>query len=155
MANEITHSYDSTLSLYCFVRRVSDQYIYDVGDTAFEALGTWNDARAGECDIVMVASGDTHWADFPAVAAGVYFVEVREKAGANPDTDDRSVAQGVMYWDGTAEITPSTDSADLTTLEAKIDIIDTNVDDLIVDQNKVLNVVDETRKIPTIQVIVE
>lgn len=103
MANEIHYSYDDTKVLYAIIRRVSDQYIYDVGHTAFEAIGTWNDIRVGECDIAMTASGDNHFANFPAVAAGVYTVQIRERLGASPDTDDTPVAQGEMYWNGTTE----------------------------------------------------
>jgi len=111
MSNEIWHSYDSAKVLYAFVIRASDDYIWDVGDTAFEAIGTWNDARADECDIPMtVTAGDYHSVDFPAgiTTVGVYRVQIREKAGASPDTDDKPVAQGEIYWSGTAEQTIQT-----------------------------------------------
>ena len=104
MANEIVHGYDSASTLYAHVYRFSDKAIYDVGDSAFEAIGTWNDARAGEFDIPMTAVGDSHWVDFPSVARGVYFVLVKVQAGGSPDTDDKEVGQGVMCWDGSAEI---------------------------------------------------
>ncbi len=104
MANEIAHGYDSAATIYALVYRFSDKYIYDNDDSAFEALGTWNDARADQCDIPMTAVGDVHFADFPAVAQGLYFVEIREQAGANPDTDDKLIGQGVIGWDGAAEI---------------------------------------------------
>ncbi len=108
MANEIWHNYDSASNLYAFVRRKSDDYIWDVGDSAFEALGTWNDARAGECDIAMTASGDYHSVDFPSgitnTAVQAYRVEIRVRAGGSPDTDDRSVAQGEIHWDGASEV---------------------------------------------------
>lgn len=139
MANEIWHSYDSASTLYALVYRPSDGYIYDVGDAAFEAVGTWNDARVGECDIAMSTAGgsDIHLADFPTVAAAVYLVQIRLRVGGSPDTDDPPIAQGFMNWDGTAEINAST-------LDALIDIIDTNVDTLITDGGKVLNIYDET-----------
>jgi hypothetical protein len=100
MSDKFAHSYDSAANLYFFVYRISDTYIWDVGDSAFEAVGTWDDARAGECDIAMTAAGDVHFGTFPSVPPGVYFVTIRLRAGANPDTDDRPIAQGVMYWDG-------------------------------------------------------
>ena len=106
MGNEIWHSYDSAKVLYAFVIRVTDDYIWDVGDSAFEAVGTWNDARADECDIAMTATaGDFHSVDFPAgiTDIGTYRVQIRERAGASPDTDDLPVAQGEIYWSGTAE----------------------------------------------------
>ena len=108
MANEIHYSFDSADTLYALIRRVEDQYIYDVVDEAFEKLGTWNDARVIACAVEMTTSGDTHWADFPVVDGGVYFVEIREQTGANPDTDDLSIAQGILYWNGTEEINDST-----------------------------------------------
>lgn len=125
MAGYVIDSSDSANTLYFLVYRVSDGYIYDVGDTAFEAVGTWNDARVGECDIAMTAIGDVHRGTFPVVAAGVYFVQTRVRAGANPDTDDRPNGQGVMYWDGTADI-------DISTLDTSIndDIIGADGDTL-------------------------
>lgn len=143
MANEIWHSYDSAKSLYAFVYRMSDMYIYDVGDAAFEAIGTWNDARAGECDIVMTATGDSHSANFPNVAKAVYYVQIREKAGANPDTDDTPLAQGVMYWDGSAEINLSTITInvedDLADIQEGIDTANTNISLLVI--NRTLHII--------------
>jgi len=104
MSNEITHSSPNANTLYAHVFRFSDRYIYDVGDSAFEAVGTWNDARAGECDIPMTAVADTHSADFPSVARDVYFVQIKIQAGGAPDTDDLIDGQGVMYWDGAKEV---------------------------------------------------
>ena len=102
--NEIVHAADSTKTLYALVYDTSTRYIYDVGDTALEAIGTWNDVRAGECDIAMTAVGDAHFANFPTVAHGIYFVVVRIQAGGSPDTDDKETGQGIMYWDGAKEI---------------------------------------------------
>lgn len=140
MSKEIWCSYDSAKVLYALVYRQSDGYIYDVGDTAFEAVGTWNDARADECDIAMSSSGfgDMHFADFPSVAAGTYLVEIRERLGASPDTDDPPVAQGILFWDGSAEITGYSSDVDLTSIETKIDQV-------IVEQQRVNNVFDESR----------
>ena len=115
MANEIWHSYDSSKVLYALIYRMADQFIWDVGSAAFEAVGTWNDARVGECDVAMTANGDIHFVTFPVAitTAGVYYVQIRERIGASPDTDDLSVAQGVMYWDGVAELNISTITYDI------------------------------------------
>src|SRR3990167_5208303 len=115
MANEIAWSFDSASVLYALV--YSGNQIYDVGSAAFEAVGTWNDARVGECDIAMTAAGDFHFANFPAVAAGSYFVQIRLQAGGLPDTDDTPLSQGFMVWDGSAEIVASTITADLAAVE--------------------------------------
>ena len=135
MANEIYQAYDSASTLYAFVYRQSDGYIWDVGDTAFEAIGTWNDARADECDILLTPAGDMHFVDFPSgiTDAGNYIVQIRIRAGASPDTDDMILSQGFMIWDGSAEVV-------LSDVEDKIDIVDSNVDDLILAAGKVNNV---------------
>ena len=112
MSNEIAHSADSAKTLYAHIYRFADKYIYSSTNSAFEAVGTWNDARAQACDIAMTASGDAHFGDFPTVAEGVYFVTIKVQAGVNPDTDDKEVGQGVMYWDGAQEVN------DLTELES-------------------------------------
>ena len=59
---------------------------------------------------MTVTAGDYHSVDFPAgiTTVGVYRVQIREKAGASPDTDDKPVAQGEIYWSGTAEQTIQT-----------------------------------------------
>jgi len=102
--SNFAHSYDNASNLYFLVYRLSDNYIWDVGDSAFEAVGTWNDARVDECDIAMTAAGDAHFGNFPSVPNGTYFVQVRLRAGASPDADDKLVGQGEMYWDGSSEI---------------------------------------------------
>lgn len=113
MSNEIWHSYDSSYTLYAFVYRMDDTYIWDVGDSAFEAMGTWNDARADECDIPMTAVGDMHFADWPDVGGDDgerYLIQIRRQPGANPDTDDTVVAQAFVEWSESEQviITPGT-----------------------------------------------
>lgn len=141
MANEIYQSFDSASTLYAFVYRVSDGYIYDVGDAAFEAIGTWNDARAGECDIAMTAIGDLHFADFPVVAAGNYIIQIRLQAGASPDTDDAPLSQGFMNWGGTAEVLPSDIEADIANLDADVALVATDITTLLTHEQTVKTVV--------------
>lgn len=104
--NEIAHGSDSANVLDAYVYRFADKFILnvDVGDNAYEAIGTWNNTRAEECNIPMTAVGDTHFADFPISARGVYFVLIKLRIGADPDVDDVEAGQGVMYWDGTKEV---------------------------------------------------
>jgi len=134
MANEINCPGKNADTYYALVKRRTDKYIYDVGDTAFEAVGTWNDARIDECDIVMTAIGDAHYADFPAVAAGVYDIEIRKQAGANPDTDDKAEFIGEMCWDGTAEITRSALDALIDTVKAETSLIGADTGELQTNQ---------------------
>jgi len=121
MAGKFAHSSDSTNTLYFFVYRISDSFIYDAGDTAFEAIGVWDDARAGECDIAMTGVGDVHFGTFPVVVAGVYFVQIRIQAGASPDVNDEPDGQGIAYWDGTNFINTTT--------------LDTSINDDIIGEN--------------------
>ena len=102
--NEVAHGFDSAKTLYFHVYRFSDKYIYSSTNSAYEAVGTWNDARAAACDIAMTAAGDTHFGNFPASARGVYFVLIKERGTGAPLASDKGIAQGVMYWDGNNEI---------------------------------------------------
>jgi hypothetical protein len=133
MANEIWHSYANSSTLYALIYRDSDKYIYVTGSSTFEAVGTWNNTRAGQCAIAMTATGDMFFANFPTVAAGTYNVEVRLQSGGSPAALDFPIAQGQMIWDGTTEILISEIEQSLDDVEAKIDIIDTNVDTVLAD----------------------
>ena len=74
---------------YAFLRRNSDDYIYDVGDEAFESVGTFNDARADECDIALTwKNAGRYKATFPSVAEGNYSIQLRLRAGASPAITD-------------------------------------------------------------------
>ena len=104
MSNEVAHGFDSAETLYFHVSRFSDKAIYSSTNSAYEAVGTWNDARAQATDNPMTAAGDAHFGDFPASARDVYFVVIKKQATGTQLASDREVAQGVMYWDGAKEI---------------------------------------------------
>lgn len=104
MSNEIVTGADSAKTLYALVYDFSNKFIYDVGDGALEAIGTWNDTRADECDMPMTAEGDSHWADFPILPRGVYFVLIKVRATGVPLASDKEIGQGVITWDGQKEI---------------------------------------------------
>ncbi len=107
--NEIVHGADSARVLYALVYRFSDKFIRNIDSGNYETIGTWNDARAAECDITMTAVGDVHFADFPDSAEGVYFVLIKIRATGSPLASDKETGQGVMYWDGAQEITDLTE----------------------------------------------
>jgi hypothetical protein len=75
MANEIRVAFNDGYTIYVIIRNDSGQ-IWDVGDGAFEAVGTWNDARVGECDI----------------------------GGGSPDTDDDYIGAEEFSWTGSSKI---------------------------------------------------
>ncbi len=106
MANEIWHNFSDSDNLYAFIYRRSDDKVYDVvaGSNTFD---TWADGDRGDYDLKLATkSGDRHSVDFPSgISAGVYDVVIRlYQVEDAPALDDSDVAQGVMYWDGTAEL---------------------------------------------------
>lgn len=108
MANELTVVHLLNKNVYAIIRRRSNAYIWDVGHSALEMIGTWNDARVDECDIALTdKEGGLYAADFPAacITAAIYFVLYFERAGASPDTTDRLIGRSFIVWDGTKEIT--------------------------------------------------
>ncbi len=104
MANEIVDSGDSALVKYALVYNFADRSIYNADSGDYEAIGTWDDTRAAECDIPMTAVGDSHWADFPASPRGIYFVLTKVRATDVPLASDKACGQGVETWDGQKEI---------------------------------------------------
>jgi hypothetical protein len=96
-------------TVYAHVFRFSDKFIRVTGTGVYEAVGTWNDARAQACVVTMAPQGDVHFADFPDSPRDVYFVQIKLQAGVNPSSDDLEDGQGVAYWDGSKEINISTE----------------------------------------------
>jgi hypothetical protein len=105
MANEIWHSSDETKTLYGLIWRKTDDKVWNDTDSQFD---TYTDADILKYDIPLTnhVDSDYHTADFPsAISAGVYRVQVMEQVGGAIDADaDIAIAQGEIYWDGTAEI---------------------------------------------------
>lgn len=127
MANEIWHSYDEAFGLYALIWRKTDDKVWD--DTA-EAWDTYTDLDLDDYIVPMTnhVDSDYHTADFPtAIATGVYRVQIMLVVDPPlPDADaDIAVAQGEIYWDGSAEI-------DLFTLDTSIndDIVGADGDTL-------------------------
>ena len=108
MANEIWHSYQDGSTLYALIWRQTDDKVYDAVAGA-DTFDTYADADIDTYDIPLTAAGTTgdyYSVDFPVdIGAGVYRVQVMLQAGVDPDADDDTpVAQGEIYWDGSAEI---------------------------------------------------
>ena len=103
MANELSLEFNDSFNTYALLRLVADNTIWDVGDDALEAIGTWNDARLDECDIVLTArNGDLYTADMPASApVGMYKALYYLRAGGSPAITDGQLSSESFYWDGT------------------------------------------------------
>jgi hypothetical protein len=100
MANEIKAKFTANaVDLYACVFNSLKQ-VYDVIGASWV---TWDDANIDNYDIALAENGGggLYFADFPALAAGVYTVIVYQ--GTQIATDE-VVGSGVMNWDGTAEI---------------------------------------------------
>lgn len=106
MSNEIQISYEDGKEIYVLIRRASDGYIWDPGTSAFEAVGIWNDARVGECDIPATAyNGELYMVDFPsAIGFGQYIVNAYIRAGASPAVSDEFIGDGIIEWSGSKEL---------------------------------------------------
>jgi hypothetical protein len=127
MSNEIAQSHEpSTDDLYAIVTRLSDGYIYDVGDAALEAVGTWNDARIQECAIDMTFSGGSFYADFPTAITDIdeFHVQVRvAAAGAGSEAiTDWIKSQGQISWSVDGEITIGLLGESLNTVQQVVEV---------------------------------
>ncbi len=109
--NEIWHSYDEAGTLYALIWRQSDDKVWNDTDSQFD---TYTDADILKYDIPLTnhVDSDYHSADFPsAIADGVYRVQVMLRIGGAIDADaDLPVAQGEIYWDGSAEVNTLTEA---------------------------------------------
>ena len=100
MANEIKAKFTANaVDLYACVFNSLKQ-VYDVVGASWV---TWDDANIGNYDIALSENGGggLYFADFPALAAGVYTVVVYQ---GSQIAADEVIGSGVMNWDGTAEI---------------------------------------------------
>lgn len=144
MANEIWCTFEEGQTLYALIFRKTDDKVYDVvaGSDTFD---TYTDDDIDTYDLVLanLADSDYYSVDFPSgISAGTYRVQYMWQLGGSIDADaDEGVFQGEIDWDGTAEITPST-------INTKIDTLDTNVDLVLVEQQRVNNVYDERDEVP-------
>ncbi len=106
MANEINVNHETGKNLYAVVRNAAGQVYYIVG-TAFETWGT-SSRDADDYDIALTESNSHYKATFPVIAAGVYSVQVFERAEASPADTDTLIGSGEMEWNGTTEINNAT-----------------------------------------------
>ena len=139
MAHEIRFGYALNKTLWAAVFK-NDAGTFKVNITGGDTWEAWNDANVANYDISLSeggggSGGGTYTGTFPVIAAGVYHVTIYEGAVA---ATDPPVGHGVMYWDGTAEIDIYTSVADIAALEAKVDVVDANVDLIIVDTANLL-----------------
>lgn len=106
MASEISHRHSATAkTVYATIRNTARQMWNTSGTPNWEALtvANWTDY-----DIALSetpASSYFYVGTFPAVSgnmiAGWYWLDIFERAGANPAIGDTLLASYFGYWDGT------------------------------------------------------
>ncbi len=106
MANEIWHTFDETEDLYALIWRKTDDKVWNNTDSQFDI---YTDVDIDKYDVPLAnqVDSDFHSVDFPSAitTAGVYRVQIFNIIGVGIDADaDLGVAQGELYWDGTAEL---------------------------------------------------
>ena len=123
MSNEIWHSYQNGSTLYALIWRQTDDKVYDAVAAA-DTFDVYADADIATYDVPLTeagTTGDYYSVDFPAgISAGVYRVQIFYQPGVIDVDADRLIAQGEIYWDGTAEINIYTSSADVDLIIAKL-----------------------------------
>jgi len=152
MANEITHNATTGLTLY-FCAFQQDGDVFLTGGASDEVWGT-GARTADDYDEAMTEEASCgHYKGSVAagVGAGVYQVVIYLQAGANPADSDVAIAQGEIYWDGTAEVNTYTLSeTDIAAIIAKLPTNyimgssdqndhDTDIDDILVDTGTTLD----------------
>lgn len=119
MANEIQLQTTADVNVYALIRNASAQ-VWSFADSEFV---TYADADLGDYDLALTEQGTSsgyYVASFPSTITtpGNYNVTAYKRAGASPAVSDEAVGQGVIVWDGAAEVDQG--SSDLVTLaEAK------------------------------------
>ena len=120
MANEITHNYTTGLALYfcCFQQ---DGDVFLTGGATDEVWGTGARTAAAYDEAMTEEATSGHYKGSMAagVGAGVYQIAVYLRATGAPLDSDIVIAQGEIYWDGTAEM-------NISTLDVLLDVITAN-----------------------------
>ncbi len=107
MANEIQQNFASGKTLYaCRFQPDGDVFLADgASDESWGAGG--RDADYYDVAVTEAGSSGHYVGDFdsvPNIAAGVYGVCVYVQAGGNPVDGEFQLSQGIMVWDGSAEV---------------------------------------------------
>jgi hypothetical protein len=111
MAEEIKHNFGTGNTLYA-CRFLSNSNVMLSNPATNEVWGT-GARTADDYDVAMTEEGGSghYTGDFASggtISAGVYHIVVYHQLGANPADSDPALAQGDIYWNGTAEETLQT-----------------------------------------------
>lgn len=108
MAGEIQMPHTETgRTLYALVRSATAT----IWKTTTSALVTYATADRADYDIALTEQGTAsrHYVgDFPAAAAGVYYISIHDRLGGSPAETDPLVGQGRLDWNGSAVVAAGT-----------------------------------------------
>lgn len=116
MSNELTHNFHPGETLYA-CRFAANGNVFRSHPGVNEVWGSYSHT-ADDYDVPMTEEDACgHYkGDFVhggSIAAGTYYVTIYHQLTAVPLTGDPAIAQGVIYWDGSAEIDPYTIDVDI------------------------------------------
>lgn len=108
MANEVSTSYTSGVTMYGIVFRKSDAKVWHPTAEDWETHGTGSRTNADYNAVAMTEQGASGYyiGDFPTdiTTAALYDVQLREQAGATPANSDTIVDTVKIDWTGTAAV---------------------------------------------------
>jgi hypothetical protein len=99
MANEIQLIHDDGAeTVYAIVRDTAGNWYHGTNPEAFDDAN-WGDYDIALAEVHACTSGNVALqANFPAIAAGFYWLDVYIQAGANPAQTDLRVGSRLVYW---------------------------------------------------------
>ncbi len=107
ISNEIYHSFDEGETLYALIWRKSDDKVWNNTDSQFD---TYTDTDIDKYDVVLANQVDSDYysVDFPSAITDStlqsYRVQIMHQVAGSINADnDRAIAQGEIFWDGTSE----------------------------------------------------
>ncbi len=105
MSNELHILQPSGSIYYGRIRSLAGQ----VWNTTIPGFENWSDGNVAQCDVpnggLTDLGGDHHVGDFPACAAGIYYVDYFLRSGGSPAVGDRLRGQDMVYWNGSSRVT--------------------------------------------------
>ena len=114
MANEIWHNFTTGKTLYFCTFQLDGNVFLSNGESDEVWGAGGNDADFYDMAMAEDGVGGHYIGTFDiSIAEGVYRISVFLQAGGSPVDGDLAIAQGEIYWDGSAEITLSTLDSDI------------------------------------------
>ncbi len=102
MAREMWAVFTDLGTLYAVIKRASDDFIWIPGAAAFQAIGTWDDARKASAAVSVTGRGAEYYSeDFPAaIVEGIYRWTIYRQAGGSPVVSDKFYNYNEIHWNG-------------------------------------------------------